>query len=196
AQGTVTLTSGAPAGGAVVTLASANPAVAAVPASVTVAAGATSATFSVTTTSVTAPSSVVLSATFAGARRWATPARHPPPPPAPPSALSVSPTSVTGGNPATGTVTLTSAAPAGGLVVTLSSQLPAIASVPATVTVPAGALTASYTVTTFPIANTTALTLGATPAGAALTTPLPVLPPAAPPPPPPPPPPPSSAPPA
>src|SRR5262249_17801725 len=69
AQGTVTLTSGAPAGGAVITLSSASPAVASVPASVTVAAGATSAAFPVTTTSVTTSSSVVLTASFAGLSR-------------------------------------------------------------------------------------------------------------------------------
>jgi hypothetical protein len=70
--------------------------------------------------------------------------------------FSVSPTSVSGGTPATGTVTLGSAAPTGGVAVSLSSNLPGSASVPATVTVPAGATTASFTVTTFPVDNTTA----------------------------------------
>jgi len=63
------------------------------------------------------------------------------------SSVTLNPTSVVGGNPSTGTVTLTAAAPAGGAVVTLAST-GAVASVPATVTVPAGALTATFTVTT------------------------------------------------
>src|SRR5207244_4503833 len=54
AIGTVTLSQPAPAGGAVVALASMRPAIAAAPASVTVAAGQTTATFSVTTDAVAA----------------------------------------------------------------------------------------------------------------------------------------------
>ena len=79
--------------------------------------------------------------------------------------FSVSPTSVPGGTPATGTVTLGSPAPAGGVAVSLSSSLPGSASVPDSVTVPAGATSASFTVTTFPVDNTTAqltATLGET----------------------------------
>ena len=76
-------------------------------------------------------------------------------PPATLSSFSVSPTSVAGGSPATGTVTLPSAAPAGGTVVTLASNLPGAASVPPSVTIPAGATSASFTVTTFPSAGTT-----------------------------------------
>jgi hypothetical protein len=55
---------------------------------------------------------------------------------------------VTGGNPSRGIVTLSSAAPAGGTVVPLSSSHPQHASVPASVIVPPGASTA-----TFPIAT-------------------------------------------
>jgi hypothetical protein len=66
AQGTITLTGGAPSGGAVVTLSSANTAVVSVPASVTVAAGASSATFSVNTSGVTANTSVTITATYGG----------------------------------------------------------------------------------------------------------------------------------
>src|SRR5207247_10235993 len=60
------------------------------------------------------------------------------------SSLALNPTSVVGGNPSTGTVTLTSVAPAGGSVATLVSG-GAAASVPARVTVPAGATRASRT---------------------------------------------------
>jgi trimeric autotransporter adhesin len=56
---------------------------------------------------------------------------------------------VTGGTPATGLITLNQIAPAGGTVVALSSSHPAIASVPASVTVPAGARSANFAATTF-----------------------------------------------
>ena len=72
AQGTITLTSGAPSGGAVVSLSSANPSVVTVPASVTVAAGASSVTFAVTTSSVSANTSVGITATYAGVSRTTT----------------------------------------------------------------------------------------------------------------------------
>jgi hypothetical protein len=72
------------------------------------------------------------------------------PPSAPsPIDLTVQPGSVTGGAPATAILTLNRAAPAGGAVATLSSTHPAIASVPASVTVSAGARTVSFPVTTF-----------------------------------------------
>ena len=67
------------------------------------------------------------------------------------SALSVSPTSVVGGSSSTGTVNLTSAAPAGGIVVTLSSTN---ATVPGSVTVAGGSTTATFTVTT-PVVTST-----------------------------------------
>src|SRR6185369_12731608 len=72
AQGTITLTSGAPSGGAVVTLSSANTSVVSVPASVTVAAGASSATFGVNTSSVTANTGVTITATYGGVSRTTT----------------------------------------------------------------------------------------------------------------------------
>lgn len=69
--GTITLDAPAPTGGVVVTLSSSNTAVATVPASVTVAAGATSQTFSVTTQAVAANTTVNISAAYAGATRMA-----------------------------------------------------------------------------------------------------------------------------
>lgn len=71
AQGTITLTGGAPSGGALVRLSSANPA-AAVPASVTVAAGAVTATFGVSTSAVTANTSISITATYGGVSRTTT----------------------------------------------------------------------------------------------------------------------------
>jgi hypothetical protein len=70
-QGTVTLSAAAPTGGAVVTLTSSNTAVATVPASISVPAGSTTGTFSVTTTSVSSATSVTITGTYAGSSRVA-----------------------------------------------------------------------------------------------------------------------------
>jgi len=83
-------------------------------------------------------------------------------PPAPPSlaSLSVSPATVAGGSSSTGTATLTSPAPAGGIVVSLSSNS-SFATVPASVTVPSGASSASFTIgTTSPSTNQVATISG------------------------------------
>jgi hypothetical protein len=70
-QGTITLTSAAPAAGVVVNLTSSQ-ANAVVPATVTVASGATTATFSITTTAVTADSNATITASLSGVTRTAT----------------------------------------------------------------------------------------------------------------------------
>jgi hypothetical protein len=78
-----------------------------------------------------------------------------PVPPAPSlSSLSLNPTSVTGGNNSQGTITLTSAAPSGGIVVTLASNSPE-ASVPSSVTIPAGATSATFPISTRAVASST-----------------------------------------
>ncbi|HET7480546.1 MAG TPA: hypothetical protein VFJ72_13645 [Rubrobacteraceae bacterium] len=69
------------------------------------------------------------------------------------SSLTVSPTDVVGGDPATGTVTLSSAAPTGGFVIDLSSDNTAAATVPPSVTVPAGSTSATFTVSTKAVTN-------------------------------------------
>src|SRR5260370_35933989 len=90
-------------------------------------------------------------------------------PPAPPtisrSSLSLNPTSITGGNSSTGTVTLSGPAPAGGVQVALSSSNAAAASVPSSVTVAAGATSAIFTVSTTAVASQTAVTISATYSG-------------------------------
>ena len=145
--GTVTLTAGAPAGGASVALSS-NIAAASVPPSVTVGAGSTSATFNITTAAVTSQTVGTLTATYGGVSKTAafTVNPSPPPPAAALSTLTISPTSVVGGASATGTVRLTAAAPANGATVNLSSANANLATVPASVSVPQGALTATFTI--------------------------------------------------
>src|SRR5215210_3537195 len=79
-----------------------------------------------------------------------------PPPPsssASLSSLTVSPTDVVGPDPATGTVTLSAAAPSGGFVVDLTSDNTAAATVPPSVTVPSGSRSATFTVSTKEVTN-------------------------------------------
>jgi hypothetical protein len=114
--------------------------------------------------------------------------RGAPPPPPPPasvtlSTLTLSPTSVLGGNSAQGTVTLTGTAPSGGAVVTLSSGNTA-ATVPASVTVAAGSTSASFTVTTKSVTSSTTVTISAAYGGVTRTATLTLTPQAPPPPPP------------
>ncbi len=92
------------------------------------------------------------------------------------SSVGVSPSSVTGGQSATGTVTLTSAAPAGGVVVDLSTSNSAV-TVPVNVTVIAGASSANFSVTTSAVSASTTATFAANYNGANKTAALTVKPP-------------------
>jgi hypothetical protein len=157
--GTVALTSAAPAGGSTVALSTANPA-ASVPASVTVPAGASSATFAITTSVASVSTVGTLSAAYAGVTKTAT-LTVSPAPAAALSALSLSPASVVGGVSSTGTVTLSVAAPSGGATVILSSSNTALAKVPVSVLVPAGASSANFTVTTFASKKNASATISA-----------------------------------
>jgi len=181
--GTVTLSGAAPAGGAQVALSSGNAAAARVPSSVTVAAGTTSASFTVATSAVAASTTVTISAAYASATRSAS-LTVAPAPPTPPTlaSLTLSPTSVTGGNSSTGTVTLSGPAPTGGAQVVLSSNNTTAARVPSSVTVAAGATSASFTVSTSTVAASTTVTISAAYGGATRSDSLTVTP-AAPPPP-------------
>jgi hypothetical protein len=109
-----------------------------------VAAGATSATFTITTKGVASSTSTTITAVYGGVTRTTTLTVTV----ASLSTLTLNPTTVTHGSPSTGTVTLNGFAPPGGAVVTLSSSNIALARVPASVTIPAGSRSASFTVTT------------------------------------------------
>jgi len=165
--GTVTLSGAAPSGGAVVSLSSSASA-AAVPASVTVAAGATSATFTVTTSAVTAATPVTITASYGGTTKTTLLTVNPATAVAL-SSVALNPATVNGGSPSTGTVTLSGAAPSGGAVVSLSSSASA-AAVPASVTVAAGATSATFTVTTSAVTAATPVTITASYGGTTKTT--------------------------
>jgi len=161
--GTVTLTSAAPTGGALVSLSSASSAVS-VPGNVSVSQGATSATFGITTSVVTTQTLATLSATYSGVTKTMTFTVNPAAAAAL-ATLSLNPTSVKGGTPATGTVTLTAPAPSGGVIVALSSTKPSLASVPASILVAAGTTSKSFTVTTASTGRNATATISASYAG-------------------------------
>ncbi len=172
--GTVTLSGPAPGSGALVSLSSSASA-ATVPASVTVAAGATSANFTVSTSAVTTSTPVTISASYAGGTKTAS-LTVTPPSSATLSSVALNPTSVTGGSPSTGTVTLSGTAPTGGAQVLLSSNN-GVATVPSNVTVAAGATSATFTVSTSAVTTSTPVTISASYAGATKTASLTVNPP-------------------
>ena len=169
--GTVTLTSAAPSGGISVGLSS-NNAAAQVPSSVTVLANNTSANFSITTSTVSVATPVTISASYNGASPTATLTVNPV---VALQSVSVNPTSVTGGQGSTGTVTLTSAAPTGGISVGLSSNN-AAAQVPSSVTVLANNTSANFSITTSTVSVATPVTITASYNGASPTATLTVNP--------------------
>ena len=86
---------------------------------------------------------------------------QPPPPPAALSTFETNPSTVVGGNPSSGTVVLTVGAPEGGALISLSSNNPAVASVPATVLAPSNSFTGTFGFTTSPVTVTTTVTITA-----------------------------------
>ena len=173
--GTVTLGAPAPSGGAVISLSSNNTGVATVPGNVTVAAGATSATFTVTTNPVSTSTPITISASYGGGTQTASLTVTASAVSL--SSLTFSPSTVTGGSPSTGTVTLSGPAPSGGAVVSLSSSKTGVATVPGSVTVAGGSTTATFVVTTTPVGTSASVTLSASFNGVTRTTSLTVVPP-------------------
>jgi hypothetical protein len=96
------------------------------------------------------------------------------------SGLALSPSSVTGGSSSQATATLASAAPAGGAVVTLSSSNVNAATVPGSVTVPAGATSVTFTAGTAPVSASVRVTITGAFGGTARSATLTVKPPPAP----------------
>jgi hypothetical protein len=93
--------------------------------------------------------------------------------------ITVSPANVVGGASAGGVVTLSDAAPSAGMVVALSSSHPAIDTVPASVSVPAGATTATFAVATHSVTTASVVTVTAVANGVSRTASLTVSPSAA-----------------
>lgn len=112
---------------------------------------------------VSAPTVVTVFVSGGGVMLSADLTVNPPGTPVPPPTLSsftVAPNTVNAGVTATGTITAPTAAPAGGLVVSVFSRIPGSAQVPTTVTIPQGAASVSFPVTTtagFPNSTTSVL---------------------------------------
>jgi len=159
ATGAVSVNGNAPPGGLVVSLASNNTTVK-VPSTVTIAAGATSATFVCTTTVVNAQVTATVTATQGTTSQTCTVSVLP----SSLTSLTVSPTVVVGGSSTAviGTVTLNGPAGTLGQVISLKSSNTADATVPGTVTIPAGATFATFPVTTFAVNNTVDVTITGT----------------------------------
>lgn len=155
--GIVKLNGPAPASGAVVSLTSNS---ASVPATITVPAGAVSATFTVTTTA-SSNAETTITAACGGVSRTvpltvtSTPAV---------ARLGISPASVTGGSASTGTVFLNANAQAGGAMVAIASDNPAV-SVPPTVTIPAGSQSAAFPIESSAVTTDQVATISTASAG-------------------------------
>jgi hypothetical protein len=162
-------------------LTSSNPAIASVNNGVTIPAGTTAGGFNVFTSQVTTQTNVTISVSGGGVTRSATltvlPDAGTPTPTL--SAVSVNPTTVTGGSASKGTVTLSGAAPAGGMSVSLSSSSGA-ATVPASVAVAQGATSATFSIATSSVTTSTPATITAIGGGVSRSTTLTVAPPAPP----------------
>jgi hypothetical protein len=144
ATGTIVISSPAPATGVKVTLADTLPS-AAVPASVTIPAGATSKTFTITTALVSTLQSGTVSGTFNGVTRSAPFKVRP----IGVASLTLSPNPVVGPNKVTGTVTLELPASPASVTVTLSSSNPSVANpAAASLVFPVGVKTKTFTVNT------------------------------------------------
>jgi len=172
ATGTVTLAGPAPSGGLSFTLTTDNNGVTLTPpASVTIPAGATSVSFQVgssvptydgTLAEIQANNSDGLySYTFITVDKELKV-----------TGIMLSPNSVSGGTTASVQVTVNKIAPTGGYVVQLNSSAPALAKIPATVTIPAGSDSATATIATSPVSSFQSSDISATFSGSTMTTPL------------------------
>jgi hypothetical protein len=171
ATGQVTLTGAAPPGGFVVNLSSSAPAAATVPANVKVLEGATSASFAITTQAVTRDTNAIISAISGLTTKSANLVVQAPKL----ISFTLSPTSVKGGSPSTGTVEINSPAPSSGFTVSLFVYS-GPATVPASVKIAAGQKKATFTVSTLVVSSTQTATLFARAGGVSLSATLTVNP--------------------
>jgi hypothetical protein len=155
--GTVNLTAPAPAGGATVALETSSQAAVPIESSVTVPAGKSTASFSIPTKAVTTNQTVTLTAALNGSetvRVTIVPAAI--------STFTLSSASVQGGTSVTGTLTLTAAAPPNGITVKLTSSNTSAIPIVASVLIPAGQTSKTFTINTSKVAANVSVTLTAT----------------------------------
>ncbi len=158
---TATVTINAPAAedtGVALAIVSGASAISGMPSSVVVPMGATTATWTIQTAQVSSAVKVTISATLNGLSKsgsFTVTAITP-------SALSFSPTTVTGGNNTTGKVSFPSVLTQSTVVtLTVTGGASAVASIPQSVTVPAGSASATFPVTTNSVGSSTKVTVSA-----------------------------------
>jgi hypothetical protein len=151
----VSLSGPAPAGGLAVSLGSTHPSLITMPAVVTVPAGQNRILTEFKVGALTTGATATISATAAGVTVK--------------RSIALSTTAVTLAAPASSTsgdayfsVSLSIAAPAGGKTVTLSTSNTSLATVPASVVIPAGALRTNFTVRMSPVATNQSVSITAT----------------------------------
>lgn len=150
AVGTVTTSSAAPVGGFSVGLSSSNESVLTVPDFVIIPQGETSATFAVNTVAVGSDQDVDVTATLGTSSQTVTVVVTP----GSLQSLTFNPNSVRGIQTTRCTIMMDGPAPAGGIALTLTTTNPAIAYIPANVTIPAGQSSITFTVSTRRVART------------------------------------------
>jgi hypothetical protein len=162
-SGVIYLNGEAPAGGAVVQLVSSNPTVVPLPGTVTVASGMPTLSLNIPTNPAATNTPVTITASWNGVTTstqltvTATPAQAP-------ASVALNPTSTTGTNGSTGTVMLATPVSTD-TTIGLASGIPSLASVPASVVVPAGSTSATFAISTVGVTTATTVTLTATGGG-------------------------------
>jgi uncharacterized protein (TIGR03790 family) len=170
-SGTVVLGGPAPQGGAVVTLKSEQPEIVSVPRTVMVPAAAVSARFSFVTHAVNATTAARVSMEAGELHRSNTLVVHPYLQP-----LALGAAKIAGGAVVTATIVLSQQAAAETVIVKLSSDHPALVSIPAEVRVPVGGNRATFQIATRAVTGETAVVITASAGGSARTAILTVTP--------------------
>jgi len=159
--GIIKMNAVAPAGGINIGLASAKPVVAQVPATLHIATGNSAGSFTVSSSPVSVDQNVTLTATFAGQTKTATLQVLAPTL----TGLTLTPSTVVGGDGFTGKVTIDKMAPAGGITVQLVKDQASTGSpyvnLPQTCTIPAGAYYGIFNATTLPVSRSVSTLISA-----------------------------------
>jgi WD40 repeat protein len=171
-KGTVRINQPAPVGGVRIALSAPSGAPISMPASVLIPQNATSAIFPITTSAVTAPTPVMISASLNGVTDNVTLTVNPY---IAPRSLAFAPSTVQGGFDAVGVMTLSGQAYAGGVVVTLASSAPSVG-VPSSITIPAGKKSVHFPVQTGPVMQSITVTVTGTVGGSSVSGKITVVP--------------------
>ena len=157
----IQLSGNVPSGGVTISTSSSNQSVMPIPASVTVAAGSDQGQAEFTAGNVTTATNATFTATLGSSSMSVTITVEPVPTPTLFS-MELHPAELIGGGSVTAEPDLTAPAPSGGVTVSLSSSDPALASVPSSVTIPAGSYLTNVTITTGAVTTVTDVTITAT----------------------------------